>query len=102
LVARQWMASRDLVWGHRHFVQREVWPASSARRVVADFGRGGVLKRHSGTVLTLLLAAGAAKVLGKNLEIRRRGTTMVFWETTELPKTRAKSSGAGRSNGQRR
>src|SRR4051795_10105737 len=38
----------------------------------------------------------AAKVLGKNLEIRRRGTTMVFWETTEPPKTRAKSPGTGR------
>src|SRR3954452_2956252 len=44
----------------------------------------------------------AAKVLGKNLEIRRRGNTMVFWETNEPPKTRVKSSGTGRGNGRRR
>jgi len=35
----------------------------------------------------------AAKALGKNLEVRRRGTTMVFWETAEPPKSRARSSG---------
>ena len=39
----------------------------------------------------------AAKALGVNLEIRRRGNTMVFWETQEPPKTRAKApGGAGR------
>ena len=44
----------------------------------------------------------AAKALGKNLEIRRRGNTMVFWETNEPPKTRARSTGAGRGRGKRR
>src|SRR4051812_34438652 len=44
----------------------------------------------------------AAKVLGKNLEVRRRGSTMVFWETNEPPKTRAKSTGAGRGTSKRR
>src|SRR5919202_869905 len=41
----------------------------------------------------------AAKALGKNLEIRRRGNTMVFWETDEPPRTRANSTGAGQGNG---
>ncbi|HEY7068017.1 MAG TPA: hypothetical protein VII06_41585 [Chloroflexota bacterium] len=44
----------------------------------------------------------AAKALGKNLEIRRRGNTMVFWETNEPPKTRAKSTGAEQGRGKRR
>src|SRR5215212_2629940 len=38
----------------------------------------------------------AAKAVGKNLHIQRRGSTMVFWETDEPPKTRAKSSAANR------
>src|SRR4051812_30573523 len=33
----------------------------------------------------------AARAEGKNLHIQRRVTTMVFWETDEPPRTRAKS-----------
>src|SRR5215210_8850824 len=33
----------------------------------------------------------AAKAVGKNLHIQRRGNTMVFWETDEPPRTRAKA-----------
>ena len=33
----------------------------------------------------------AAKAEGMNLHIQRRGTTIVFWETDEPPKTRAKA-----------
>jgi hypothetical protein len=43
----------------------------------------------------------AAKALGKTLEIRRQGNTMVFWETAEPPPP-AKSAGAGRRIGKRR
>ncbi len=39
----------------------------------------------------------AAKAAGINLEIRRRGNTMVFWVTDEPPPARTRaSSGAGR------
>src|SRR4051812_25082313 len=39
----------------------------------------------------------AAKAEGVNLHIQRRGYTIVFWETDEPPKTRAKSAaGPGR------
>src|SRR4051794_33883339 len=38
----------------------------------------------------------AAKAEGVNLHIQRRGTTMVFWETDEPPKTRAQAGGGGR------
>jgi hypothetical protein len=44
----------------------------------------------------------AAKVVGKNLHIQRRGNTMVFWETDAPPKTRAKTATGnrgGRSKG---
>jgi hypothetical protein len=34
----------------------------------------------------------AAKSEGKNLHIQRRGNTMVFWLSEEVPKKRAKSS----------
>lgn len=34
----------------------------------------------------------AATAVGKNLHIQRRGNTMVFWETDEPPKTRAKTA----------
>jgi hypothetical protein len=44
----------------------------------------------------------AAKALGKNLEIRRQGNTIVFWETDEPPKPRAKSSRARRGSSKRR
>src|SRR5918911_5075860 len=44
----------------------------------------------------------AAKALGRNLEIRRRGNTMVFWETDEPPRTRAKSGTSGRGASKRR
>ena len=44
----------------------------------------------------------AAKALGRNLEIRRRGNTMVFWETNELPKTGAKAPPGGRRGSTRR
>jgi hypothetical protein len=44
----------------------------------------------------------AAKALGKNLEVRRRGSTMVFWETAEPPKPRARSSGSSRGGSKRR
>src|SRR5690242_14667612 len=44
----------------------------------------------------------AAKALGKNLEIRRRGNTMVFWETNEPPKTRAKAASGQRGGSKRR
>src|SRR5919202_1462033 len=43
----------------------------------------------------------AAKAVGKNLEIRRRGNTMVFWETDEPPKTRAKAAASGKGRGKR-
>src|SRR3954470_24700266 len=33
----------------------------------------------------------AAKAEGVNLRIQRRGTTIVFWESDEPPKTRAKA-----------
>src|SRR4051812_13159739 len=33
----------------------------------------------------------AARAEGVNLHIQRRGTTIVFWETDEPPKTRAKA-----------
>ena len=44
----------------------------------------------------------AAKALGKYLEIRRRGNTMVFWETNEPPKTRARGSNGRRGGGSKR
>jgi hypothetical protein len=44
----------------------------------------------------------AAKVLGVNLEIRRRGNRMVFWTTTEPPRTRTKAAPSGRGRGKRR
>jgi hypothetical protein len=44
----------------------------------------------------------AAKALGKNLEIRRRGNTMVFWETNEPPRTRAKKTTTGQGRSKRR
>ena len=44
----------------------------------------------------------AAKALGRNLEIRRRGNTMVFWETEEPPRTRAKAATRGQGRGKRR
>jgi hypothetical protein len=34
----------------------------------------------------------AAKSEGVNLHIQRRGTTMVFWQTDEPPKTRARAA----------
>src|SRR5215211_4882739 len=37
----------------------------------------------------------AAKAEGINLHIQRRGRTVVFWKTTEPPKTRAKAAGGG-------
>ena len=44
----------------------------------------------------------AAKVVGVNLHIQRRGNTMVFWETNEPPRTRAKSPTRGQGRGKRR
>jgi hypothetical protein len=44
----------------------------------------------------------AAKALGRNLEIRRRGNTMVFWETQAPPPTRAKAESGGRGGSKRR
>jgi hypothetical protein len=44
----------------------------------------------------------AAKVLGVNLEIRRRGNMMVFWKTTEPPRTRTKAAPNARGRGKRR
>ena len=44
----------------------------------------------------------AAKALGRNLEIRRRGNTMVFWETNEPPKARATPASGGRGGRTRR
>jgi hypothetical protein len=44
----------------------------------------------------------AAKALGVNLEIRRRGNTMVFWQTTEPPRTRTKAATNGRGRSKRR
>ena len=38
----------------------------------------------------------AAKALGRNLEIRRRGHTMVFWVSEEPPPTRGRASTTGR------
>src|SRR5919199_1837595 len=43
----------------------------------------------------------AAKALGKNLEVRRRGNTMVFWETNEAPRARAKAPTGSRGSGKR-
>jgi len=43
----------------------------------------------------------AAKAEGVNLHIQRRGTTIVFWETDEPPKTRAKSSAKSAGGGGR-
>src|SRR3712207_9114040 len=37
----------------------------------------------------------AAKAAGVNLHIQRRGNTIVFWETNEPPKARAKASTGG-------
>jgi hypothetical protein len=37
----------------------------------------------------------AAKAEGINLHIQRRGTTVVFWETDEPPKTRTRATGGG-------
>src|SRR5215211_125203 len=37
----------------------------------------------------------AAKAEGINLQIQRRGTTVVFWETDEPPKTRTRATGGG-------
>ena len=37
----------------------------------------------------------AAKAVGKNLHIQRRGTIIVFWETDEPPRTRAKAPAGG-------
>ncbi len=37
----------------------------------------------------------AAKAEGVNLEIERRGNTMVFWKMEEPPPTRARASGGG-------
>jgi hypothetical protein len=47
----------------------------------------------------------AAQAEGVNLHIQRRGTTIVFWETDEPPKTRAKSpakSAGGGGRGRRK
>ena len=44
----------------------------------------------------------AAKAMGVNLEIRRRGNTMVFWETSEPPRTRAKTPTKGQGSHKRR
>jgi hypothetical protein len=44
----------------------------------------------------------AAKAIGVNLEIRRRGNTMVFWETNEPPRTRAKTTSKGQGSRKRR
>jgi hypothetical protein len=44
----------------------------------------------------------AAKALGVNLHIQRRGTTMVFWQTEEPPRTRARTPTGGRGRGKRR
>jgi hypothetical protein len=45
----------------------------------------------------------AAKTKGINLHIQRRGTTMVFWQTDEPPRTRAKpAAGGNRGRGKRR
>lgn len=38
----------------------------------------------------------AAKAEAVNLHIQRRGTTIVFWHTTEPPRTRASSGRGGR------
>ena len=43
----------------------------------------------------------AAKTVGINLHIQRRGNTMVFWETSEPPKTRAKAPAKGTGGGGR-
>ena len=44
----------------------------------------------------------AAKALGVNLHIQRRGATMVFWQTDEPPRTRAKAPSGGRGRSKRR
>jgi hypothetical protein len=37
----------------------------------------------------------AAKAEGVNLHIQRKGNTIVFWETDELPRTRTRAAGGG-------
>src|SRR5215216_5148320 len=37
----------------------------------------------------------AAKAEGINLHIQRRGNTIVFWVTDELPKTQTRATGGG-------
>src|SRR5919202_1265578 len=37
----------------------------------------------------------AAKAEGINLQIQRRGNTIVFWETDEPPKSRTRATGGG-------
>ena len=54
---------------------------------------------HPITERTRLKAA--AKAEGINLEVRRRGSAMVFWLTTEAPKTRAKAPGGGARGGRK-
>ena len=44
----------------------------------------------------------AAKAEGINLHIQRRGNTMVFWESSEPPRPRAKVAAGGRGRGKRR
>src|SRR5215210_4435854 len=44
----------------------------------------------------------AAKSEGLNLHIQRRGNTMVFWQTTEPPRTRAKAATNGRGRSKRK
>jgi hypothetical protein len=44
----------------------------------------------------------AAKALGVNLHIQRRGNTMVFWETDEPPRTRGAGPTGGRGRSPRR
>ena len=45
----------------------------------------------------------AAQAEGINLQIQRKGNTIVFWETDEPPKTRARAAdGGGRGRAKRR
>ncbi|HZS02106.1 MAG TPA: hypothetical protein VFE37_25535 [Chloroflexota bacterium] len=44
----------------------------------------------------------AAKALGMNLEIRRRGDTIVFWPSSEPPKPRGQASTRGRGRSKAR
>src|SRR5215211_6065748 len=44
----------------------------------------------------------AAKAEGLNLNIQRRGNTVVFWVSDEPPKQRAKASTNGRGRGKRK